>query len=76
MRAAAQGERQSATVALRARYLEENQQLVIRMARENQDRGYRRIQGALANRGHEVARGTIANVLREHGPEPAPEHNL
>ena len=35
--------------------------------------GYRRIQGALANLGHEVARGTIANILKEHGLEPAPE---
>src|SRR5262249_5294774 len=32
-----------------------------------------RIQGALANLGHEVARGTIANLLKEHGLEPAPE---
>ena len=43
------------------------------MAKENRDWGYRRIQGALANLGHEVARGTIANILREHGLEPAPE---
>src|SRR5215831_20260568 len=35
--------------------------------------GYRRIQGALANLGHEVGRGTIANILKEHGLEPAPE---
>jgi putative transposase len=35
--------------------------------------GYRRIQGALANLGHELARGTIANILKEHGLEPAPE---
>ena len=35
--------------------------------------GYRRIQGALANLGHEVARGMIANMLKEHGLEPAPE---
>jgi len=45
------------------------------MARENRDWGYRRIQGALANLGHEVARGTIANILRKHGLEPAPERN-
>src|SRR5438067_12428538 len=38
-------------------------------------RGYRRIQGALANLGHEVARGTIANILKEHNLEPAPERN-
>jgi putative transposase len=43
------------------------------MATENRDWGYRRIQGALANLGHEVARGTIANILKEHGLEPAPE---
>lgn len=43
------------------------------MATENRDWGYRRIQGALANLGHEVARGTIANILQEHGLEPAPE---
>src|SRR6516225_6357595 len=47
--------------------------LVVRMATENRDGGYRRIQGALANLGHEVARGTIAKILKEHGLEPAPE---
>ncbi len=31
------------------------------------------IQGALANLGHVVARGTIANILKAHGLEPAPE---
>ena len=50
-------------------------QLVVRMASENRDWGYRRIQGALANLGHEVARGTISNILKEHGLEPAPERN-
>src|SRR5215831_5341860 len=39
----------------------------------NRDWGYRRIQGALANLGHEVGRGTIANILKEHALEPAPE---
>jgi transposase InsO family protein len=43
------------------------------MATENRDWSYRIIQGALANLGHEVARGTIANILKEHGLEPAPE---
>jgi len=57
----------------RPRVLEEIQRLVIRMATENRDWGYRRIQGALANLGHEVGRGTIANILKEHGLEPAPE---
>ena len=52
---------------------EEIQRLVVRMATENRDWGYRRIHGALANLGHEVARGTIANILKENGLEPAPE---
>ena len=43
------------------------------MARENRSWGYTRIQGALANLDHRVSRGTIANILREHGLEPAPE---
>jgi HTH-like domain len=43
------------------------------MATENRDWGYRRIQGALANLGHEVSRNTIAKILKEHGLEPAPE---
>jgi putative transposase len=48
-------------------------QLVVRMATENRDWGYTRIQGALANLGHDVGRGTIATILRQHGIEPAPE---
>lgn len=49
----------------RPRTQEQIQQLVVRMATENRDRGYRRIQGALANLGHEVARTTIANILTQ-----------
>jgi putative transposase len=48
---------------------------VVGMATENRDWGYRRNQGALANLGHEVSRGTIANILKAHGLEPAPERN-
>src|SRR5215472_16309000 len=47
--------------------------LVVRTAVENRDWGYRRIQGALSNLGHRVARSTIANILKKHGIEPAPE---
>lgn len=39
------------------------------------EHNYRRIQVALANLGYEAARGTIANILKEHGLEPAPERN-
>jgi putative transposase len=49
--------------------------LILRMALENRSWGYTRIRGALANLGHEVGRGTIANILREHGIEPAPERD-
>jgi transposase InsO family protein len=48
-------------------------ELTVRMALENPSWGYTRIQGALANLGHEVGRGTIANILQEQGLEPAPE---
>jgi putative transposase len=47
--------------------------LVVRMAEENRDWGYRRIEGALSNLGHELARSTIAQILERHGLEPAPE---
>ena len=59
----------------RPRTPNEIQLLVVRMATENRDWGYRRIEGALANLGHEVARSTVANILKEHGLEPAPERN-
>jgi putative transposase len=49
--------------------------LILRMALENRSWGYTRIQGALANLGHQVGRGTIANILRENGIEPAPERD-
>ncbi len=48
---------------------------MVRMAEENRDWGYRRIQGALSNLGHEIARSTIAEMLRRHGIEPAPERS-
>lgn len=57
----------------RPRVMVEITELVLRMARENQSWGYTRIQGALRNVGHKVGRTTIANILSEHGIEPAPE---
>lgn len=47
--------------------------LVVRMAEENLDWGYRRIAGALANLGHQLAPCTIAAILKQHGIEHAPE---
>jgi putative transposase len=47
--------------------------LVVRMARENRDWGYSRIEGALSNLRHKLGRSTIAAILKRHGLEPAPE---
>jgi len=49
--------------------------LIVRMATENPGWGYTRIQGALANLNHKVGRGTVANVLKRNGIEPAPERS-
>ena len=48
-------------------------QLVLRMAKENPDWGYDRIQGALANLGHKISDQTVGNILKAHGIESAPE---
>jgi putative transposase len=47
--------------------------LILRMATENSGWGYTRIQGALKNLGHGVARSTVANVLKDNGIAPAPD---
>jgi len=56
----------------RPRVMRTIEALVVRMASENPRWGYTRIQGALFNLGHKVARGTVANILRREGIEPAP----
>jgi len=48
-------------------------QLILRIAKENPTWGYDRIQGALANLGHQISDTTVGNILRENGIEPAPE---
>ena len=55
--------------------MREISQLIVRMAQENPRWGYTRIQGALANLSHNVARGTVSNVLKRNGIEPAPERS-
>jgi hypothetical protein len=57
----------------RPRTTGEVEELVVRMANENRDWGYRRIKGALSNLGHELATSTISEILKRHGIEPAPE---
>jgi putative transposase len=54
---------------------EEVQRQVVRLAKENRTWGYRRIQGALSHVGYKLAVSTIAEILRRHGIEPAPERS-
>ena len=56
----------------RPRTKDEIASLVLRMAQENPSWGYTRILGTLSNLGFRVSRGTIANILRENGIDPAP----
>src|SRR3989442_11446637 len=46
--------------------------LILRMATDNPAWGYSRIQGALKNLDHRVARSTVARVLKDNGIPPAP----
>ena len=49
--------------------------LILEMARNDSNWGYRSIRDRLSNLGHQVSRATVANVLREHGIEPAPKRS-
>ena len=51
----------------------EIRRLVMRMATDNPQWGYTRIQGALKNVGHRVARSTIAGILKAEGIPPGGE---
>lgn len=59
----------------RPRVMKDIVDLILRLAQDNPSWGHTRIKGALANLGHELGRGTIANILREHVIEPAPERD-
>jgi transposase InsO family protein len=48
-------------------------ELLLSRARENPTWGCERIQGALANLGHEISDTTVGSILKQHGIEPAPE---
>jgi putative transposase len=53
----------SSRIPGRPQTVAEVEKLVVRMAEENREWGYRRIQGALANLGHVLAHNTIANAI-------------
>ena len=57
----------------RPRIRQEIVDATVRFARENPTWGYDRIQGALKNIGYGIADSTVANVLKAHGIEPAPD---
>jgi transposase InsO family protein len=48
-------------------------ELVLRMAKENPTWGYKRIQGAVANLGSVISDTAVANILRAHAIDPAPD---
>jgi transposase InsO family protein len=52
--------------------MKEIRTLIVQMAEENPSWGYCRIQGGLKSLDHQVARTTIAKILKEHGIAPAP----
>jgi transposase len=58
----------------RPRTDKEIEQLVLRLAREN-DWGYERIEGELLKLGYTISYETVGNILRRHGILPAPERN-
>ncbi|MHC5108847.1 MAG: helix-turn-helix domain-containing protein [Planctomycetota bacterium] len=57
----------------RPRVADEIARLTVRMATDNPTWGYTTIRGALYNLGHEVARETVGNILKDNGIVPAPE---
>jgi transposase InsO family protein len=59
----------------RSRIEADTEALVVKMAVENRSWGYTRIVGALSNLGYNLARGTVANILKRNGIEPAPERS-
>jgi hypothetical protein len=47
-------------------------ELTVKLAHENPGAGYDRLQGMLANLGHDISDTTVKNILKQHGIEPSP----
>ena len=63
--------------ARNARHVQEDiRRLVVRMVTDNPQWGYTRIQGALKNLGHRVARSTIARILKTEGLPPRGQRSI
>jgi hypothetical protein len=50
--------------------VEDIEELVVKLASQNRDWGYRRLAGALNNLGHSVSHQTVANIPKRHGLPP------
>ena len=57
----------------RPEIMKTKRELIVRMATDNSNWGYSRIQGELKKLDHRVARSTIAKALKEHGIRPSTE---
>src|SRR5829696_8817708 len=57
----------------RPRTLRSIRALVLRLARENESWGYRRLHGELLTLGVKVAASTVWQILREAGIDPSPD---
>jgi len=57
----------------RPRTKKEIERLVVRLARENKDWGYGKIEGELLKLGIAIDEDTIANILARNGISPAPQ---
>jgi putative transposase len=52
---------------------QETVDLILKLAKENPRWGYKRIQGAVANLGSVISDTAVANILRAHAMDPAPD---
>ena len=57
----------------RPRTTEDVEHLIVRLARENRDRGNGKIQGELLKLGYVISDETIGHILRQHGIAPVPQ---